>query len=99
MLNQPTIEKLQAMKLHGMADAFRQQIETPDSSQLSLEERFGLLVDHQWLWKENHALTRRLQLARFSSRSATIVYQRRSTILTSQMPIAHWHEQIGDPSI
>ena len=26
-------------------------------------------------------------------------YQRRSTILTSQMPIAHWHEQIGDPSI
>jgi DNA replication protein DnaC len=26
-------------------------------------------------------------------------YQRRSTILSSQMPIAHWHEQIGDPSI
>jgi DNA replication protein DnaC len=26
-------------------------------------------------------------------------YQRRSTILTSQVPIAHWHEQIGDPSI
>jgi IstB-like ATP binding protein len=26
-------------------------------------------------------------------------YQRRSLILTSQMPIARWHEQIGDPSI
>jgi len=26
-------------------------------------------------------------------------YQRRSTILTSQLPITHWHEQIGDPSI
>jgi DNA replication protein DnaC len=26
-------------------------------------------------------------------------YQRRSIILTSQMPIAHWHEQIGDPTI
>ena len=26
-------------------------------------------------------------------------YQRRSMILTSQMPIAHWHEQIGDPTI
>jgi DNA replication protein DnaC len=24
-------------------------------------------------------------------------YQRRSTILTSQMPVAHWHEQISDP--
>ena len=26
-------------------------------------------------------------------------YQRRAMILTSQMPVAHWHEQIGDPSI
>src|SRR5258707_15478902 len=26
-------------------------------------------------------------------------YQRRSIILTSQLPIAHWHEQIGDPSV
>ncbi len=26
-------------------------------------------------------------------------YQRRSLILTSQMPVAHWHEQIGDPTI
>jgi DNA replication protein DnaC len=26
-------------------------------------------------------------------------YQRRSMILTSQMPLAHWHEQIGDPTI
>jgi DNA replication protein DnaC len=26
-------------------------------------------------------------------------YQRRSTILTSQLPVAYWHEQIGDPSI
>ena len=26
-------------------------------------------------------------------------YQRRSLILTSQMPIAHWHEQIGDPTV
>jgi DNA replication protein DnaC len=26
-------------------------------------------------------------------------YQCRSVILTSQMPLAHWHEQIGDPTI
>lgn len=26
-------------------------------------------------------------------------YQRRSTILTSQVTVAHWHEQIGDLSI
>ena len=68
MLNQPTIEKLQAMKLHGMAEAFQEQIEIPESSQLSFEERLGLLVDRQWTWKEARALTRRLQLARFKER-------------------------------
>jgi DNA replication protein DnaC len=26
-------------------------------------------------------------------------YQRRSTVLTSQVPVPHWHEQIGDPSV
>ena len=26
-------------------------------------------------------------------------YQRRSIILTSQMQIAHWHEQIGEPTV
>ena len=26
-------------------------------------------------------------------------YQLRSTILTSQLPVAQWHEQIGDPTV
>ena len=26
-------------------------------------------------------------------------YQRRSTILTSQLPVAKWHPQIGDPTL
>ena len=68
MLNQPTIEKLHTMKLHGMADAFRAQLETTDASQLSFEERFAMLVDQQWLWKENRALARRLQSARLKER-------------------------------
>ena len=215
MLNQPTMEKLNAMKLHVMADGFREQMETADASQLSFEERFGLLVDRQWIWKENRALIRRLQVAKFKecgvvedidyqhprnldrklmrtlatsdwvrqhqnllfigptgigktwlacalahracrdgffalhkrmselfrdlavaradgsighvlARIARVDvlllddfamaplkdserrdfleicddrYQRRSTVLTSQLPVAHWHEQIGDPSI
>lgn len=68
MLNQPTLEKLHTMKLYGMADAFRTQLETAASSQLSFEERFALLVDQQWLWKENRALARRLQSARLKER-------------------------------
>jgi DNA replication protein DnaC len=68
MLNQATMEKLNVMKLHGMADAFREQMQLADASQLSFEERFGLLVDRQWTWKENRALVRRLQLAKFKER-------------------------------
>ncbi|MEO7143805.1 MAG: ATP-binding protein [Bryobacteraceae bacterium] len=68
MLNQPTIEKLHTMKLHGMADAFRAQVETADAGQLGFEERFAMLVDQQWLWKENRALARRLQSARLKER-------------------------------
>jgi DNA replication protein DnaC len=215
MLNQPTLEKLQTMKLYGMADAFRAQMETTETSQLSFEERFAMLVDQQWLWKENRALARRLRAAKLKERGVvedidyqhprgldrklirslassdwvrqhqnvlligptgigktwlgcalaqkacrdgfTILhkrsaelfrdlavahvdgsfgrqlaklaridilvlddfamaplkdserrdflelcddrYQRRSTILTSQLPLAHWHEQIGDPTL
>jgi hypothetical protein len=36
MLNQPTIEKLHTMKLYGMADAFRAQIEMADTSHSAL---------------------------------------------------------------
>jgi DNA replication protein DnaC len=68
MLNQPTIEKLYTMKLHGMADAFRQQLGNADMSQLAFEERFGMLVDQQWQWKENRALARRLRSAHLKER-------------------------------
>jgi DNA replication protein DnaC len=31
--------------------------------------------------------------------SKHVRYQVRSTILTSQLPVARWHEQIGDPTL
>ena len=48
MLNQPTFDKLNHLKLYGMANAFRTQLEIPDAQQLSFEERFALLVDEQF---------------------------------------------------
>ena len=35
----------------------------------------------------------------FSGKSAKSVTQTRSVILTSQMPLARWHEQIGDSTV
>jgi DNA replication protein DnaC len=70
MLTQQTLEKLYTMKLNGMAEAFRQQQEDTDIADLCFEERFGLLVDQQWTWKENRALSRRLAQARFTLSAA-----------------------------
>ena len=64
MLNQQTIEKLYTMRMRGMADGFTQQQEDPQTRQLSFEERFALLVDRQWNWRQNRALDRRLKEAR-----------------------------------
>jgi DNA replication protein DnaC len=63
MLNQQTIEKLLALRLRGMADAFRAQLQQP-SADLSFEERFAMLVDQQWNWRQNRALQRRLHNAK-----------------------------------
>ena len=64
MLTEPTIDKLIAMRLRGMAEAFRQQQESADMHRLSFEERLGLLIDRQWNWRENRALERRLRNGR-----------------------------------
>ena len=63
MLVEPTLEKLYALKLHGMAEAWQEQRQQPHSAELSFDDRFGLLVERQWLWKENRALAARLQYA------------------------------------
>ena len=64
MLNEQTLEKLYAMKLNGMADAFKDQLQQPNMAELSFEERFGLLVACQWTWKENSRMKRLLSNAK-----------------------------------
>jgi len=66
---QATLEQLYAMRLNGMAEAFRRQLEDPAASELAFEERFALLVESQWTWKESRALTRRLQLAKLKQQA------------------------------
>jgi len=63
MLHEPTMHKLYAMKLNGMAGAYEEQLQQSQMGELSFEDRFTLLVERQWIWKENRALTRRLKYA------------------------------------
>lgn len=64
MLEQPTIEKLVAMRLPGMVEALRAQQEDSAVQQLSFLDRLSLLVDHQGNWRQNQALTRRMEAAK-----------------------------------
>jgi len=57
------MHKLYAMKLNGMAGAYEEQLQQSQMGELSFEDRFTLLVERQWIWKENWALTRRLKYA------------------------------------
>ena len=63
MVEQQTIEKLYAMKLQGLAEAYEEQRQHPQSGDLSFDERLALLVERQWIWKENRALATRLRYA------------------------------------
>ena len=75
MLNQQTIEKLAALKLNGMADSFTLQLQQPQMNDLTFEDRFAMIVDAQWNWKENKRMKRYLKNAKLklqaSARMAT----------------------------
>jgi len=64
MLMGPTVEKLHALKLHGLATAFQEQLRQPPYADLAFEERVGLLVDAEWTARENRRQARRFKTAR-----------------------------------
>lgn len=64
MLTGPTLEKLYALKLHGLATAFQEQLRQPQYADLAFEERVGLLVDAEWTARENRRQARRVKAAR-----------------------------------
>jgi DNA replication protein DnaC len=65
MLFTQTLEKLHALRLEGLVEALEEQRRQTDIVQLDFEERLALLVERQWLWKENRALAVRLKKAQF----------------------------------
>ena len=64
MLNHPTHDKRLALKLTGMAKAFSEQRDLPESQTLSFEERLGLLVDREMTVRSDRRLTTRVRQAK-----------------------------------
>ena len=72
MLTEPTLEKLQAMRLAAMAQGYVEQQNKPDMRDLAFEERFGLLVDAEYLARENRRLATLLRDAKFKITQACV---------------------------
>jgi len=72
MINEPTMEKLAEMRLHGMSRAWSEQQANASSGDLSFDERFGLLVDAEHLCRENRKMQRLLKEAKLRISAACI---------------------------
>jgi len=72
MIYTQTLEKLRALRLEGMAQALEEQRRQRDITQLEFEERLALLVERQWLYKENRGLATRLKNAHLKMPDATL---------------------------
>lgn len=64
MLNSPTKDKLNDLKLHGMSKALEEQQSSSDYEKLGFHERLGLLVDRETIERENRRLALRLRQAK-----------------------------------
>lgn len=66
MIEQQTIEKLLVLRLPTMAQVFRELIDKPPSGDLTFEEKVGMMVDREWLERDNRRAARRIKEAKLS---------------------------------
>ena len=72
MINESTINKLIEMHLTAMADAFRIQQSDKSMKEVSFEDRFGMLVDAEYISRKNNRLKRLIHNAGFEQPDACI---------------------------
>jgi len=98
MLNHPTLDKLNTLKLSGMSKALAEQAQNSEIDSLSFEERLGLLVDREITERENRRFRYRLSHAKLKHQ-ATIedidyTHQRGlDRTLTQQLITGQWIRQ------
>src|SRR5258706_11909847 len=72
MLTHPTVEKLKALRLDALATAWQAQQQDPALSAVPFDERLGLLVDAEWLARENKRLQTALRDAKLRLSQACV---------------------------
>lgn len=72
MLLEQTIDKLNQMKLFGMAGGLKERLTRADHAEMSAADIVGLIVDDEWLYRDNKRMTSRLTGAKFKDKAACI---------------------------
>jgi DNA replication protein DnaC len=72
MLTEPTLEKLKALRLDAFAAAWLAQQQDPTLATVPFDERLALLVDAQWLARENRRLQTALREAKLRLSQACV---------------------------
>jgi DNA replication protein DnaC len=72
MLTEQTLEKLKAMKLFAMARSLEERLQRGDHQDLSAQELIGLVIDDEYIARENARLTSRLKGAKFKEKNACV---------------------------
>ena len=72
MLINETISKLQDMRLGVIAKQFRDQLDDPQFVSMSFEDRFGILVDAEWIARKNNRLKNLIKNAGYAIPGACI---------------------------
>ena len=67
-----TLENLKALRLSVMAQEYRRQQELPATASLSFDERLAMLVDAEYLSRQNKKLERLLKQAGLRDRTASL---------------------------
>jgi len=61
MLKQPILDQLHALRLPMMADTYHRLAQDPEVNGLTFDERFALLVDAEWISRQNRKLAKLLR--------------------------------------
>ena len=69
MLTEQTIEKLTNLGLFEMARAISEQVKNPRVVALDFDERLGLMVDLEWMARQQRRLDKRLKSAQLKQRA------------------------------
>lgn len=70
--SQTTMDKLYGMRLSVMAQAYRDQEESPGIADMTFDERFAMVVDAEWDARRVNKRTRLLRQAGFSDPEANV---------------------------